>query len=69
MRRLDLYLHDQLVGEVTPDRSDRGRVALTVDPDYSSQVVLSESFSPMAGRRVPSDALSDFLGGYVPEAG
>lgn len=67
MRSLDLYLHDQLVGKVGPDGSDRTRVTMEVAPGFSSDVVLSESFSVMPGRRVPSDALSNFLGGYIPE--
>ncbi len=34
MPSLDLFLHDRLVGTITPDRTDRGRVALEVDRGY-----------------------------------
>ncbi|MDT5025095.1 MAG: serine/threonine-protein kinase HipA [Micromonosporaceae bacterium] len=67
MLSLDLYLHDQRVGAVTPTPRDRTRVILDVDREYMPEVLLSESFATIAGRRPPSDELSNFLGGYVPE--
>lgn len=67
MPDLDLYLHDRRVGTVTPDRRDRTRVVLEVDPGYHRGVLLSESFATLPGRRPPVEAVSNFLGGYVPE--
>ncbi|MCL2316679.1 MAG: HipA domain-containing protein, partial [Actinomycetia bacterium] len=37
------------------------------DPAYTPEVVLSEAFTALPGRRVPGEAVSNFLGGYVPE--
>lgn len=42
-------------------------MVLTVDRDYAPEVLLSEGFVPLAGRRPPVDAVTNFLGGYVPE--
>ncbi len=67
MPSLDLYLHDRRVGEVSPDGRDRTRVILVVDRGYRQEVLLSESFATLPGRRPPVDAVSNFLGGYVPE--
>ena len=67
MPGLNLFLHDQFVGVVVPDKRDRSRVILDVDPGYSSDVLLSESFAALPGRRPPVRAVSNFLGGYVPE--
>jgi serine/threonine-protein kinase HipA len=67
MPSLDLYLHDKLVGVVTPAPRARTRVNLEVDGGYKQEILLSESFATIAGRRPPSDELSNFLGGYVPE--
>jgi serine/threonine-protein kinase HipA len=67
MTSLDLFLHDKRVGAVTPMPRDRTRVTLDVDRGYKSEILLSESFAAIAGRRPPSDELSNFLGGYVPE--
>lgn len=65
---LELYLHDRFVGTIEPDPRDRSRVSLTVDSAYEGDtVLLSESFATLAGRRPPVDAVSNFLGGYVPE--
>ncbi|MFB2585840.1 type II toxin-antitoxin system HipA family toxin [Herbiconiux liukaitaii] len=46
---------------------DRTRVTLTVHRGYRQEVLLSESFTALPGRRPASDRVSDFLGGYVPE--
>jgi serine/threonine-protein kinase HipA len=67
MLGLDLYLHDRRVGAVTPMLRDRTRVSLDVDRGYKQEILLSESFATIAGRRPPADELSNFLGGYVPE--
>jgi len=64
---LDLFLHHQYVGTVAPDRRDRGKVTLDVSADYSEHIVLSESFTTISGRSAPTEAVSNFLGGYVPE--
>jgi len=65
--RLDLYLHDHHVGTVAPDPRDRTRVVLEVASDYQQEVLLSESFATLPGRRPPGNDVSNFLGGYVPE--
>jgi len=67
MALLDLFLHNQRVGCVEADPRDRTRVVLDVDPQYAQTIVLSESFATIPGRRPPSEAVSNFLGGYVPE--
>lgn len=68
MPSLDLFLHDRFVGVVEPDRRDRGRVVLAVDPGYQDGgLLLSEAFATLPGCRPPIDAVSNFLGGYVPE--
>lgn len=67
MPSLDLYLHDRRVGAVEPVQRDRTRVTLAVDRDYQQEILLSESFAAIPGRRPPSDEVSNFLGGYVPE--
>lgn len=67
MPSLDLYLHDRFVGIVEPDRRDKSRVTLDVDKAYGEEVLLSESFATISGRRPPVEALSNLLGGYVPE--
>ena len=67
MPSLDLYLHDKRVGAVTPTPRDQTRVNLDVDREYKQEILLSESFAVLTGRRPPSDELSNFLGGYVPE--
>jgi len=64
---LDLFLHDTFVGVIEPDRRDRGRVVLTVDSGYEGGILLSEAFATLPGRRPSTEALSNFLGGYVPE--
>jgi serine/threonine-protein kinase HipA len=41
---------------------------LAVDPGYQDGgLLLSEAFAALPGRRPPIDAVSNFLGGYVPE--
>ena len=42
-------------------------MTLDVDAAYDADVLLSESFTTLPGRRPPVDAVSNFLGGYVPE--
>lgn len=67
MAHLELWLHDQRVGEVTADPRERWRVSLDVETGYEPRVLLSEGFAVLAGRRAPADLISNFLGGYVPE--
>lgn len=68
MPSLELFLHDRLVGIVSPDRRDRSRVVLEVDPGYDGDdVLLSEAFATLPGRRPRVESVSNFLGGYVPE--
>jgi serine/threonine-protein kinase HipA len=69
MPSLDLYLHDRRVGVVTPDARKPSRVRLAIDPDYDPDagVLLSEAFTTLAGARPSVEAVTNFLGGYVPE--
>ncbi len=67
MPALDVFLHEDFVGTIEPDARDPGRVALAVDGNYSGAILLSEAFATLPGRRPPVDAVSNFLGGYVPE--
>lgn len=67
MASLELFLHDQHIGTVTPDARDRTRVSLSIDREYKQGILLSEAFATLAGRKPPVDAVSNFLGGYVPE--
>lgn len=67
MPALDLFLHEERIGQVEPASRDRSRVNLTIDPAYRQTIVLTESFATLAGRRPSTDAVSSFLGGYVPE--
>ena len=67
MPSLELYLHERQVGTVAPDRRDKSRVTLDVDEAYREEILLSESFATIPGRRPPVDAVSNLLGGYVPE--
>lgn len=66
MPSLELFLHDERVGIVEPAR-DKTRVTLNVDGSYPQTILLSESFATLPGRRPSVDAVSNFLGGYVPE--
>ena len=56
MPSLDLFLHDRRVGTITPDRTDRARVALEVDRGYEQEILLAEAF---AARPSPSGWESD----------
>ncbi len=67
MPELELFLHDEPVGIVERVPRDRTRVSLNVHRGYRQEVLLSESFAALPGRRPASDRVSDFLGGYVPE--
>ena len=67
MPSLELFLHDRYVGNVEPDGRNKTRVILNVDEKYRAEILLSESFSTLPNRRPPVDAVSNFLGGYVPE--
>jgi serine/threonine-protein kinase HipA len=68
MPALDVFLHEDFVGTIEPNARDRSRVTLVVDRGYSGGgILLSEAFATLPGRRPPADAVSNFLGGYVPE--
>lgn len=67
MRTLDLFLHDRYVGSVQPGLRNKTRVTLDVDKSYREEIVLSESFATLPGRRPKTESVSNFLGGYVPE--
>ena len=67
MPALDLFLHDGQVGTVEAAPRDRTRVTLNVDRGYQQEILLSESFATLSGRRPATDAVTNFLGGYVPE--
>ncbi len=68
MPSLELFLHDRHVGVVAPEQRDRSRVTLTVDSEYeNADVLLSEGFATLPGRRPSAESVSNFLGGYVPE--
>lgn len=65
---LFLSLHDVPIGVVRPVPGDISRVTLEVERNYRhGPVQLSEAFDVIAGRRPPSEAVSNFLGSYVPE--
>lgn len=66
MPELVLRLHGSRIGVVEPGARDRTRVQFTIDRDHRQDVVLSEAFAALPGKP-PSDAVSNFLGGYVPE--
>ncbi|MFZ4486383.1 MAG: type II toxin-antitoxin system HipA family toxin, partial [Candidatus Nanopelagicales bacterium] len=64
---LVLRLHDFVVGRLRQG-SDKSRVRLDVDTDFDAgQITLTESFTAVPGIEPPSDEVSNFLGGYVPE--
>lgn len=67
MVSLELFLHERRVGAVSPDARDRTRIVLDVDRAYRQEVLLSESFATLPGRKPPGQAVSNFLGGYLPE--
>lgn len=68
MPSLDLFLHERFVGVVTPDGRNQHRVVLNIDSGYQDGgVLLSEAFAALPGHRPPAVAVSNFLGGYVPE--
>lgn len=64
---LVMHLHDRTVGHVRrgPDPS---RVRLRIDPAFDpGPITLTLSFTVIPGTQAPTDAVSNFLGGYVPE--
>lgn len=64
---LTAYLHGHLVGQLKRG-SDPSRVRVVIDPAFDTgQVTLTEGFAAIPGVEPPSDAVSNFLGGYVPE--
>lgn len=67
MSALELFLHEEFVGTVTPNSRDRSRVTLAVDGAYAGGILLTEGFTTVPGMRPAAAAVSNFLGGYVPE--
>ncbi len=67
MSVLELFLHEEFVGTVTPNSRERSRVALAVDGAYTGAIVLTEGFTTAPGLRPATASVSNFLGGYVPE--
>ncbi len=64
---LVVRLHGNVVGELVRGQ-DPSRVKLAVDSAYdASGITLTESFTVIPGTQPPTDAPSNFLGGYVPE--
>lgn len=64
---LTLRLHERVVGTLRPGR-DPSRVRLVLAPDFdAAEFTLSESFTALPDDEPPSDIVSNFLGGYVPE--
>lgn len=64
---LVIRLHDEVVGEVRRGRS-LTEVRLTIDPGYDATgITLSESSAAVPGTSPKVAAVSNFLGGYVPE--
>lgn len=64
---LVVRLHDLVVGRLTRG-TDPSRVRLDVDAGFDpGQITLTESFTAVPGGEPPSDTVSNFLGGYVPE--
>lgn len=66
---LDVFLHDQHIGVVTPvNRRSPEQVLLTWAPEpHSGRVRVSESFATLPGIRPDTSLVSRFLGGYGPE--
>lgn len=66
---LDVFLHDQHVGVVSPvGRRSPEQVLLTWAPElHSGQVRITESFAALPGVKPDTSLVSRFLGGYGPE--
>lgn len=65
---LNVYLHDTLVGRLTPDRLNRKRIQFEVDEDYVGPAnALSEAISLIKGRVTDKETASQFFGGFLPE--
>ena len=64
---LVVRLHDRVVGQLRRGR-DPSRVRLTIGEDFDTGLTtLTDSFTVIPGTEAPSDTVSNFLGGYVPE--
>lgn len=64
---LIVRLGDRTVGQLLRGR-DPSRVRLVISEDFDArEVTLTESFTVVPGAEAPPDAVSNFLGGYVPE--
>jgi serine/threonine-protein kinase HipA len=67
--QLEVYLHDERIGTVTPGpRRMPSRVRLVLADDYEpGSVRLTESFSTLPGVSPDDRLASNFIGGYTPE--
>ena len=64
---LVVRLHDRIVGQLRRGK-DPSRVRLTIGADFDAEpVTLTDSFTVIPGTEPPTEAVSNFLGGYVPE--
>ncbi len=65
--KLIVRLHDPVVGRLTRG-SNPSRVRLDVDEGFGARpITLTKGFTAVPGIERPSDAVSNFLGGYAPE--
>jgi serine/threonine-protein kinase HipA len=65
---LSVYLHEQHLGTITPDRTDPKRVSLTLEDSFTpGGIQLTEAFSTAPGAKPQNEAVSNFFGGYAPE--
>jgi len=65
---LSVYLHEQYLGTITPNRTDSKRISFTLDDSFSpGPIRLTEAFSTAPGAKPRNEAASNFFGGYAPE--
>jgi serine/threonine-protein kinase HipA len=65
---LEVFLHEQYLGVVTPDRRNPQRVRLSWDASFVPGAVrLTEAFGAIPGINPRDEAASNFFGGYTPE--
>lgn len=65
---LNVYLLEQLVGTITRHSQDISRIQFDTAPGYSGpSTALSEGFALIPGRKLPSEHVSNFFGGFLPE--
>ncbi|GAA3320452.1 type II toxin-antitoxin system HipA family toxin [Arthrobacter ramosus] len=65
---LDVFLHDDHIGVITPTRRDRRQVTFAIEPTYAgAPSMLTEGFSLVPGTKADTRHASNFFGGYAPE--